>query len=96
MIACVKVSFKEETELSFFNYKCFLYTNVERYLIAYGELVVHNAPFNLFDLFLIPFTPLSETMIKASNYLSLLNFLFENIVFLMIFIVFEISLWPFV
>lgn len=87
--------------MSSFIYKVYFYQYLERYLIAfedenYGEIVVHNAPFNLLVLLIIPFTPFPSIMKKVSDVFSKFIFWMENIFFLMIFIGFEISLTPFV
>ena len=58
--------------------------------------MVHNPPFNILVLLIIPFTFFPSIMPKVSDIFSKINFWMENILFIIVFIMFEICLTPLV
>ena len=83
-----------------FAYKSNKYNFIEKYSIAlrnewgYAELVIHPPPLNFLTLFLIPFMFRGQWMKTGSKIVSKLTFWFENIFYIMLFIIYEIVMCP--
>ena len=85
-----------------FNYKRSKYQFIEKYSIplqekwGYQELVVHPAPLNAFTVFLIPFTIRKQMMRSMANLFSKIVFWLENMVYIVLYAVYELVLVPFI
>jgi len=111
MIAILSTTYGDMLESGSFLYKCALYNYCERYMIAFledrlGELVVHSPPMNIFTLVMLPFTLIPDRidedgnrysfMAQVANYFSIFIFWLENVLGIIFFMFFEISLMIFV
>jgi hypothetical protein len=63
---------------------------------AYGELVIHAPPLNIFCVLLLPFVVSPKLMERASQYFSKMMYWIENVLFILCFIGFELMIYPFV
>jgi len=61
---------------------------------GYQELVIHPAPLNVFAIFLVPFIFKKSWMKKTSEFYAKIVFWFENIFFIIFFILYEFVLCP--
>lgn len=90
---------KDEGEFSF---KANKYQFIEKYSVAmldpngYSELIIHPPPLNVFTLFILPCIIKKSLMKKAADVFSKLIFWSENILYLMVFLSYELVLCPFI
>lgn len=106
MVAILSTTYENMLESGSFKYKCTLFEYCEKYMIAFeekniGEIVVHPPPINMlctliFPFFLLPETQFKKWMPKICEAFSKTNFWIENIFLLVLFIIFELFLTPFV
>ena len=109
MIAILSTTYGQLLESGSFKYKCQLFQYCEIYLTAmkepcFGEMVIHPAPLNVFASLMIPFVPFNVKskrddtflMQKISQMFSKGIFWVENILFIAIFVLAEIIMFPLV
>ena len=101
MIAILSTTYGLMLESGSFMYKCSLYEYCERFMIAfsdmaYGEIVIHSAPINIFCILLMPLTPARPVMERISVKFSVLIYWVENMFYIGVFVVFELALLPFI
>ncbi|CDW78613.1 UNKNOWN [Stylonychia lemnae] len=99
LIAILSYTYENMQQISVFKYKVNLYKYCERYLIAFendsfGEIVLHSPPTNYFVLFILPFMVNRNLMKRVSKIFSYGIFWIENVIFLFIFLLYEIFLIP--
>lgn len=88
---------KDEGEFSF---KANKYQFIEKYSVAmldpngYSELIIHPPPLNVFTLFILPCIIKKSLMKKAADVFSKLIFWCENVLYLMVFLSYELMLCP--
>mmetsp|Transcript_39063 Transcript_39063/g.37383 ORF Transcript_39063/g.37383 Transcript_39063/m.37383 type:complete len:195 (-) Transcript_39063:478-1062(-) len=63
---------------------------------GYDELILYQAPLNLLTLFLYPFMFKKKWMRKAAKFFSKFMFWIENIAFILLMVLYELALVPFV
>lgn len=106
MVAILSQTYSEMLESGSFKYKCSLYEYCERYMIAFeeermGEMVVHAPPLNVLSTLMVPFSFIPvyddfDIMKFISKGFSYMMFWMENILFVSVFIAFEMCLMPLV
>eukprot|EP00347_Sterkiella_histriomuscorum_P022855 403336899 len=99
LIAILSFTYENTEQISHFKYKVNLYKYCERYLIAFendvfGEIVLHTPPINYFVLTILPFMVNSVLMKKVTKGFSYAMFWAENVIFVFIFLIYEICLIP--
>jgi hypothetical protein len=98
IIAILSTTYENMKESGIFKYKSNLFKYWEKYLIAmksdYKELVLQPAPLAYFWLVLIPFTPSIKLIKSAGKKFSYGMYWLENVLFIMIFILFELLISP--
>lgn len=84
------------------SFKKNMYQFIEKYLIplkdqhGYQELVIHPAPLNVFALILLPFTVSRAAMKRMASLYAILYFWAENMLFLALFLAYEVMLIPYI
>ena len=102
LVAILSTVYEDMMKKGNFAFKCNKYKYIERYSIAfqdqwgYSELIVHPPPLNLGLVTLLPSVVDKNVMQSTSKYFSMLNFWIENLVFLMLQLIYELSLVPFI
>lgn len=100
LVALLSTVYEMMMDLGEFQYKSDRYQYIEKYSIPmidmfnYKELVIHPPPLNFFGLFLIPFAFSKTAMKKTGMYYAKIMYWFENIPFLVVFLIYEIALAP--
>lgn len=99
LIAILSYTYELSEEISVFKYKVNLYKYCERYLIAFendvfGEIVLHTPPINYLVLTIIPLMVNTTLMRKASKAFSYAMYWAENVIFVIIFLLYEICCIP--
>ena len=99
LIAILSTTYDNMQESGIFRYKVNLYQYCERFMIAfnersYGEIVLHPPPLSYLAVLMVPFIFCSSVMTKVSLAFSFMMFWFENVIFLFIFLVFEMVIGP--
>lgn len=98
IIAILSTTYENMKESGIFKYKSNLFKYCEKYLIAiksdYKELVLQPAPLAYLWLILVPFTPSVNMTKKVGKKFSYVMYWLENIVFITIFILFELLISP--
>ena len=85
-----------------FSYKSNKYRFIERYSIAmqdewgYAELVIHPPPINVLTFFLLPMVIRKSLMRNAAEVFSKFIFWLENIIYIFLFLSYELMLVPFI
>ena len=85
-----------------FQYKSSKYKFIEKYSVAllepsgYYEIVIHPPPMNFFTFFIYPFMVKGSLMKSAGAFYSKLNYWWENIFYILAFIIGEFFLCPLV
>jgi hypothetical protein len=103
LVAIMSTTYGLMLESGSFLFKVNLYNYCERYMIgfrnlSYGELVLHSAPISIIAaplLILCMVVPIDK-MIKVSAGFSYMMYWLENIIFVFIFFIYELSLVPLV
>ena len=102
LIAILSTVYEDMMEMGDFAYKCNKYKYIERYMIAfkdewgYTELIVHAPPLNIPLVFLVPCVFKQDMMLRISSAYSLVNFWFENLVFMVSQLIHELILVPWI
>lgn len=98
IIAILSTTYENMKETGIFRYKSNLFKYCEKYLIAfrsdYQELVLQPAPLAYLSLILIPFSPSRKLTIKVGKIFSYFMYWVENVIFIILFICFELLLVP--
>ena len=91
-----------EEKHSEFDFKCTKYAYIEKYKIplqnayGYGELVVQPVPLNATTAILLPFCLSKNAMRKVGELYSKTMFWAENLVYITLFIIYDMLLVPLV
>jgi hypothetical protein len=98
VIAILSTTYENMKESGIFKYKTNLFKYCQKYLIAfkseYQELVLQPAPLSYLALFLLPFMSSKRMSVKMGKMFSYFMYWFENVLFIFLFIMFEILLSP--
>jgi hypothetical protein len=99
LIAILSSTYGKMKESGIFSFKVNLYQYCERYLIAfkdrdYGEMVMHPPPLAFIVGIIIPFSCSRILMKRLSKWMSYLMYWLENIVYVAIFLIFEVFISP--
>ena len=99
LIAILSYTFENMQQISIFKYKVNVYKYCERYLIAFddpsfGEFVIHAPPICLFTSIMIPFILVRPIMPKVTKVFSYMIYWIENVIFVVLFLFYEIVLLP--
>lgn len=97
LIAILSTTYENMQQSGIFKYKVNLYQYCERYMSAFeegelGELIKHPPPMSVFSIFLLPLSFNKKLFSKASTFFSYGMYWVENIVFIFIFLLYEISI----
>lgn len=85
-----------------FQYKSSKYKFIEKYSVAlleqngYYEIVIHPPPMNLFTFFIYPFMVKSSIMKSAGSVYSKFNYWFENLFYILAYVLGELFMVPLV
>jgi hypothetical protein len=102
LIAIISTVYTNMIDIGEFSYKRNKYEFIEKYSIAmldqwgYSELVVHPPPLNFLTIFLAPFAIKKTTMKKASKGFAVTVFWTENVVYMILFLMYEIVQIPWI
>ena len=100
LVAILSTVYEVMQEHGEFSFKCNKYEFIEKYSVAmldqngYSELVIHPPPINVFSFFILPCVVKPSLMKQAADGFSKFMFWFENTIYIMGFIVFEVLLFP--
>ena len=100
LVAILSTVYEIMQEHGEFAFKCNKYEFIEKYSIAmldpngYSELVIHPPPINIFSFFILPCVVKPNLMKRAADAFSKFMFWFENMFYIMVFILNEILLFP--
>ena len=105
LIAILSDSYSHMLDKGKFLYKVYLHMYCERYMVGlknkeFGQLVLHPAPICTLNFPLVLFVCIPRMPVKArevvSNYFALLMFWLENVVWLILFMAYEVAQLPLV
>lgn len=100
LIAILSSAYEYMREMGEFEYKTIKYSYIEKYQIpkldkkGFAELVIHPAPLSIFTLILLPFAAVPNSFYEKAELFSKLMFWLDNLVIVLIFIIYSILLIP--
>lgn len=100
LIAILSSAYDYMREMGEFEYKTIKYSYIEKYQIpkldkrGLAELVIQPAPLSIFTLILLPFASVPNSFYEKAELFSKLMFWLDNLIIVIIFIVYSILLIP--